>query len=174
MKSSLMITACLLLLLLLMPSPARANGKDNALAGSRGDEIRKGAVSGSQGRHLNADDSLRDLLAHPAFAGFAKLLLPWDGRRYDDAMRLSDIGSLLPYHSHVNPETVVGALNRMIDDVNTGHAVLTFFATRRLSASASGTTSYGEVRSARGWRLPSVRTELPPTAATCYPNRQPS
>lgn len=123
MKSSLMITACLLLLLLLAPSLAKANGKDNALAGSRGDEIRKGAVSGSQGRHLNADDNLRDLLAHPAFVGFAKLLLPWDGRRYDDVMRLSDIGSLLPYHSHVNPETVVGALNRLIDDVNTGHAV---------------------------------------------------
>jgi acetyl esterase/lipase len=123
MKPSLMITACLLLLLLLTPSPAKANGKDNALAGSRGDEIRKGAVGVSQGRHLGSDDSLRDLLGHPAFAGFAKLLLPWDGRRYDDAMRLSDIGLLLPYHSHVNPETVVGALNRMIDDVNSGHAV---------------------------------------------------
>jgi hypothetical protein len=59
----------------------------------------------------------------PAFAGFARLLLPWDGLRYDEAMRLSDIGSLLPYHSHVVPETVVGALNRMIDDVNSGHAV---------------------------------------------------
>jgi hypothetical protein len=89
MKSSLMITACLLILVLLTPSFAKANGKDNALAGSRGDEIRKGAVSGSQGRHLNADDSIRDLLAHPAFAGFARLLLPWDGRRYDEAMRLS-------------------------------------------------------------------------------------
>lgn len=64
----------------------------------------------------------------PAFAGFARLLLPWDGLRYDEAMRLSDIGSLLPYHSHVVPETVVGALNRMIDDVNSGHAV--FYAVR--------------------------------------------
>ena len=112
MKSSFMVTACLLFLILLMPSLAKVNGKDNALAGSRDDERRKGAVSGSQGRHLNADDSLRNLLAHRAFAGFAKLLLPWDGRRYDDVMRLSDIGSLLPYHSHVNPEAVVGALNR--------------------------------------------------------------
>jgi len=114
MKSSLMITACLLILLLLTPSFAKANGKDNALAGSRGDEIRKGAVSGSQGRHLNADDSIRDLLTHPAFAGFARLLLPWDGRRYDESMRLSDIGSFLLYHSHVDPGTVVGALNCMI------------------------------------------------------------
>jgi hypothetical protein len=123
MKSSLMITACLLLLLVWTPALTKANGKDHALAGSRGDEIRKGTVSGSRSRHLNVDDSLRNLLGHPAFAGFARLLLPWDGRRYDEAMRLSDIGSLLPYHRHVDPETVVGALNRMIDDVNSGHAV---------------------------------------------------
>jgi acetyl esterase/lipase len=119
----MMKTACLLLPLLLAPSFAQADGKDDALAGSRGDEIRQGTVSGSQGRHLNADDSLRSLLSHPAFAGFARLLLPWDGRRYDETMRLSEIGSLLPYHSHVDPGTVIGALNRMIGDVNAGHAV---------------------------------------------------
>ncbi len=65
--------------------------------------------------------------SHPAFASFARLLLPWDGRRYDEEMRLSDIGSLLPYHRHVVAETVVGALNRMIDDVNNGHAVFYAF-----------------------------------------------
>ena len=116
-------TACLVLPLLLTPSLAQANGKDIVLADSRSNEIRKGTVIGSKGRHLNVDDRMRDLLGHPAFAGFARLLLPWDGRSYDQAMRLSDIGSLLPYHSHVDPKTVVGALNRMIDDVNSGHAV---------------------------------------------------
>jgi acetyl esterase/lipase len=123
MTSGAMKTACMLLPLLLTPSLAEANGKDIVLADSRSDETSKGAVIGSKGRHLNADDSIGDLLGHPAFAGFARLLLPWDGRRYDETMRLSDIGSLLPYHSHVDPETVVGALNRMIDDVTNGHAV---------------------------------------------------
>ena len=123
MTSGVLKTACLVLPLLLTPSLAEANGKDMVFASSRGDETRKGAVSGNRGRHLNADDSIRELLGHPAFAGFARLLLPWEGRRYDEDMRLSDIGSLLPYHSHVDPETVVGALNRMIDDVNNGHAV---------------------------------------------------
>ena len=61
---------------------------------------------------------------HPAFAGFGRLLLPWDDRAYDENMRLGDIGSLLPYHSHVDPETVVGALNRMIDDVSKRQAGL--------------------------------------------------
>jgi len=123
MTSGAMKTACLLLPLLLAPSLAEANGKVIVLADSQSDEIRKGAVIGSKGRHLNVDDSIRDLLGHPAFAGFARLLLPWDGRRYDETMRLSGIGSLLPYHSHVDPETAVGALNRMIDDVNNGHTM---------------------------------------------------
>jgi acetyl esterase/lipase len=123
MTSGALKTACLVLPLLLTLSLAEANGKDMVLASTRGDETRRGAVIGTKGGHLSADDSIRDLLGHPAFAGFARLLLPWDGRRYDENMRLSGIGSLLPYHSHVDPETVVGALNRMIDEVNNGHAV---------------------------------------------------
>jgi acetyl esterase/lipase len=80
-------------------------------------------------KHLTADDRIRDLLAHPAFAGFGRLLLPWDDRAYDDAMQLRNIGSLLPYHSHVDPPTVVSALNHMIDDVNNGKTVFYEFYT---------------------------------------------
>jgi hypothetical protein len=64
-----------------------------------------------------------DVLAHPAFAGFGRLLLPWDDRSYDTAMPLSNVGSLLPYHSHVAPEVVVSSLNGMIDDANAGRTV---------------------------------------------------
>ena len=42
---------------------------------------------------------------------------------YDANMRLRDVSALLPYHSHVNPEDVVNALNRMIDDAGNGKAV---------------------------------------------------
>jgi acetyl esterase/lipase len=80
-------------------------------------------------KHLTADDTIRDLLAHPALAGFGRLLLPWDDRAHDDAMRLRNIGSLLPYHSHVDPATVVSALNHIIDDVNNGKAVFYEFYT---------------------------------------------
>jgi acetyl esterase/lipase len=64
-----------------------------------------------------------------AFAGFGRLLLPWDGRRYDTTMRLKEIGSLLPYHTHVNPAVVVSSLNRMIDDVAAGRTVFYDFYT---------------------------------------------
>jgi acetyl esterase/lipase len=75
------------------------------------------------GRHLSTDGRLRDLLNHPAFAGFSRMLLPWDNRAYDEDMRLSDLGALLPYHSHVTPGIVVGALNRMIDDASDGKPI---------------------------------------------------
>ena len=75
------------------------------------------------GRLLAPDDTIGDLLKHPTFTGFARLLLPWDDRAYDDGMRLRNIGSLLPYHSAVDPATVVNGLNHMIDDVNSGKTI---------------------------------------------------
>ena len=82
------------------------------------------AASRTPVAYLRVDDTVGDLLAHRAFAGFGRLLLPWDDRRYDTSMRLRDIGSLLPYHSHVDPAVVVSSLNQMIDD---GAAGLTIF-----------------------------------------------
>ena len=76
-----------------------------------------------QHRHLRTSDSIRDLLNHPAFAGFSHLILPWDNRQYDEGMRLDRVDALLPYHSHIDPDTTVGALNRMIDDVNKSRPV---------------------------------------------------
>lgn len=75
------------------------------------------------GTHLRANDTLQDLLNHPAFKGFARLLLPWDDRTYEGRLPLRDLGTLLPYHSHVDPASVVGGLNAMIDDVQAGRSV---------------------------------------------------
>jgi acetyl esterase/lipase len=77
----------------------------------------------AQRTHLRIDDSIDDVLEHPAFAGFARLLLPWDDRRSDATMALKNIGSLLPYHSHVDPPVVVSSLNRMIDDASAERTV---------------------------------------------------
>jgi acetyl esterase/lipase len=72
---------------------------------------------------LRVDSTLGDVLHHPAFTGFARRLLPWDGRAYDERLLLRDIGSLLPYHTHVDPGAVVSGLNRMIEDVAAGRTV---------------------------------------------------
>jgi acetyl esterase/lipase len=86
-------------------------------------------------RHLTPKDRIGDVLRHPAFRGYASLLLPWDDRSYDEGMRLSEVHSLLPYHSHVEPRTVVAGLNRIIDDVSAGrqvfHAIYTEEQQRR-------------------------------------------
>ena len=79
--------------------------------------------------HLRVDDTVGDVLAHPAFSGFGRLLLPWDDRRYNTTMRLREIGSLLPYHTHVDPAVVVSSLNRMIDDAAAGRTVFHDFYT---------------------------------------------
>ena len=73
--------------------------------------------------HLQVGDRIGDVLDHPAFAGFSRLLLPWDDRRYDRQVPIRDIGSLLPYHSHVDPAVVVSSLNRLIDDANAGKKI---------------------------------------------------
>jgi hypothetical protein len=55
---------------------------------------------------LRVDDTIGSLLSHPAFVGFARLLLPWDDRPYDEKTSLRDIASFLPYHTHVEPGIV--------------------------------------------------------------------
>jgi acetyl esterase/lipase len=92
--------------------------------------------------HLRPEDRLGDLLNHPAFQGFSRLLLPWDGRAYDEAMPLAAIGRLLPYHSHVEPSVIVAALNRLVDDASAGRTVFYNFYTdaQRQAASALNNT----------------------------------
>lgn len=81
------------------------------------------ATSRAASTPVRVDHTIGDLLAHPAFAGFARLLLPWDDRRADASLRLRDIASLLPYHTRVQPGVVVSAFNRMIDDAAAGRTV---------------------------------------------------
>jgi acetyl esterase/lipase len=60
---------------------------------------------------------------HPAFKGFGKYLLPRDNDTNDYNTPLNNVGSLLPYHNHVDPDLVVGAINHMIDEIN-GHKAI--------------------------------------------------
>jgi acetyl esterase/lipase len=81
------------------------------------------AIVGASGAHLRVDDSVDRVLKHPAFAGFSRLILPWDDRRYGTSMPLRNIGSLFPYHTHVDPGVVISSLNRMIDDASGGRTI---------------------------------------------------
>jgi acetyl esterase/lipase len=116
-------SACLALSILWGCAFAAATENEDSQAGGDEREVAIERAGGNKTGHLTPDHNIRDILNHPAFAGFARLLLPWDGRAYDENLRVNNISSLLPYHTHVNHAIVVGALNRMIDDVSKGKAV---------------------------------------------------
>ena len=75
---------------------------------------------------LRPSDTLRDMIDHPAFAGFGEHLLP----RPQDArknLRLNEISRIMPWHSHVRTDVMLEAVNRMIDDASAGRTVFYSF-----------------------------------------------
>jgi hypothetical protein len=64
---------------------------------------------------LTTNNTILDLVNHPAFNGFGERLLPQDNNAAYYTTRLNNVDSLMPYHGNVNPETVVDALNHLID-----------------------------------------------------------
>ena len=91
---------------------------------------------------LRLDSTVNDVLRHPAFQDFGRLIVPWDDQR-GGPTRLRDIESLLPYHSHIAPGAVVGALNRMIDDAGSGATVFYDVYTPEEKTSAPSRRSTG-------------------------------
>jgi acetyl esterase/lipase len=72
---------------------------------------------------LTAENTIGDLLDHPALAGFAARTLPRPNRDYDRDTGLQQIAGLLPYHSEVDPQVVLKGLNRLIADASKGEQV---------------------------------------------------
>lgn len=77
---------------------------------------------------LTESDTVADMVNHPAFAGFGEHLVPRPGDA-QSRLPLREVGSLMPWHSHVRPGIVTAALNRMINDAMTGKAVFYPFYT---------------------------------------------
>lgn len=109
-----------------MPRAAAAFGNRREKFGAATSEpptaIRPGGGDSGEA-HLSPASTIGDIASHTAFEGFARRILPWDDRDYDLDAKLSAIGSLLPYHSHVDVASTVGALNRMIGDVERGQQI---------------------------------------------------
>lgn len=75
------------------------------------------------GTPLTLSNRVADIANHIAFQGVGELLLPWDNNSAYYNTSLSDVGSLMPYHSNVLPEVVLSSVNHMINDVNGGKTV---------------------------------------------------
>lgn len=106
-----------------------ASGNQNVPNRQNGGATRVKTASYSQ--QLTVGDSVRSAVEHPAFNGFGEYLLPWDNRPQQLNTSLSNVGSLLPYHSHVRPDIVVSALNHMIDEVASGRKIFYDFYTEQ-------------------------------------------
>lgn len=104
----------------------RAEWRKHSLDGHARDQLQAGPRRASL---LAPSDRVGDLLQHPTLQRYGRLLLPWDAHSYDEEMHLSDIDSLLPYHSHVVPDVTVSGLNRIIADEATGKKVFYSFYT---------------------------------------------
>jgi acetyl esterase/lipase len=122
MFGSIVIRMVMMASMLTLSSVAAA--EKAGLSGNDPDRTVMERARRSRDGHLSVDNRLGDLMHHPAFAEFSRLLLPWDDRTYDESMPLNRIASLLPYHSHVSPQIVVSALNHMIDDAASGRTIL--------------------------------------------------
>jgi acetyl esterase/lipase len=81
--------------------------------------------------HLTTNDSVHNIVNHSAFKGFSQLILPWDHNTHYYNTPLRNVGSLMPYHGHVTPGIVVGALNHMIDEVDDGKTIFYDFYTEQ-------------------------------------------
>ena len=101
------------------PAPAVIDDEKTEIT----DETGNSNNSGNMGEHLTTSDYVRDIVNHPAFEGFGELLLARDNNSSYYDTRLSNVGSLMPYHGNVRPDVVVSALNRMIDEVGNGKTV---------------------------------------------------
>jgi acetyl esterase/lipase len=137
------VTGLVLSLLINVP-----DGRPQAGAPSKARDI---TVSANRGGHLGIQSTIRDILRHPSFAGFSHLILPWDDRAYDEDLQLTGISSLLPYHSHVDPETVTNGLNRIIDDAASGQTVFySFYSEAQRRQPARRNTGLFFFRGSRG------------------------
>jgi acetyl esterase/lipase len=99
--------------------------------------------TGKMTDHLTVNNYVRDIVNHLAFKGFGELLLPLDNNMgyYDKPLR--DVGSLMPYHNHVVPDIVVGAINHMIDQVNDGKTIFYDFYTHEQKQQDPGKINTG-------------------------------
>jgi len=104
-------------------SGVAATGLDQPPSNSSQAEVVPTLTQDAVNRRFTVDDRLVAILGHPAFAGFARLIMPRVDLDIAPDARIASIASTLPYHQNVDPHVVVKALNRMVDDVATGRAV---------------------------------------------------
>ncbi|MCY7939619.1 alpha/beta hydrolase [Bacillus inaquosorum] len=80
-------------------------------------------------KHIETDDSILDIVNHPAFEGFGQYILPLGRGIFDGKMKLNRVATLLPYHNNVDHYAVVDAINYMINELSDSKTIFYDFYT---------------------------------------------
>nr|WP_321292560.1 alpha/beta hydrolase [uncultured Trichococcus sp.] len=79
----------------------------------------------AEGEHPTVDAQSRviDIINLPEFEEFGRFLFPTERGMPDSSMPLSDIDSLLPYHSQIDTDTTLDVINEMLRMVGDGETI---------------------------------------------------
>lgn len=115
MKTTIMAGMLLLTLLFSGCGPELpTDSQPETIPGESAGASQGGGDTRDPNTQFTTESTVADVIAHPAFAGFGQFLLPLEWG-YDEDMPLSQVASLLPYHSHVDPQRAVELINRMAE-----------------------------------------------------------
>jgi acetyl esterase/lipase len=106
-------------------------------------EIESVSVNLNMNTHLTDDNYVRDIVSHPAFKGFGELVLPWDDNSGYYNTRLSNVGSLMPYHNNVRTDDVLRGVNHLIDEAGNSKIIFYDFYTDKQKQQDPGKKNTG-------------------------------
>lgn len=72
---------------------------------------------------INEQTTVMEIINHPLFKGYGQFLFPTEHGLPPQNMKISQIQSLLPYHSHIDTQTTIDVLNYMQNEVSQGNII---------------------------------------------------
>lgn len=72
---------------------------------------------------INSNTTVGEVVNNPSFNGFGRFIFPIQNRNNYSNMKISNINSLLPYHSHINTDTTIEVISYMLNQVNSGNTI---------------------------------------------------
>lgn len=72
---------------------------------------------------ITENTAVGEIIDNPYFENFGEFIFPVQGRSNYSNIKISDIDSLLPYHSHINTNTTIEVINYMENQVNEGNTI---------------------------------------------------
>ena len=82
------------------------------------------STSSQKYNFITSEDTIYDIISHPAFKGFGFHIFPWNSKdRYSKTMKMKEAPSLNLWHTNLNIDEEVRGINRLITDINKGYKV---------------------------------------------------